>query len=163
MMAETCFWMIRWSNDGFLMTSWLLITISDETLDPGEEALHPRVDAGSGVGTTGPVAHHSDQDKLAWKREDGRVFAVVEKLFRTKSKSFPENIFSPFSSTVRGPPLSPWQASVPWGGESESEYGWLTITNFGESKNGHKTFAKSVFAIFATNALFLRSIAKLQI
>ena len=52
-------------NTGFLMTSSLLITISDETLDPGEEALHPRVDAGSGVGTSGAVAHHSDQDKLA--------------------------------------------------------------------------------------------------
>ena len=69
---------------GFLMTSSLLITISDETLDPGEEALHPRVDAGSGVGTTGPVAHHSDQDELAWRRKnlpgcrvDG-VFIVVD-------------------------------------------------------------------------------------
>ena len=47
------------------MTSLLLITISDETLDPGEEALHPCVDAGSGVRTTGPVAHNSDQDELA--------------------------------------------------------------------------------------------------
>ena len=53
------------ANTGFLMTSSLLITISDETLDPGEEALHPRVDAWSGVGTTGPVAHHSNQDELA--------------------------------------------------------------------------------------------------
>ena len=50
---------------GFLMTSPLLITISDETLDPGEEALHPRVDARSGVGTTGSLAHHSNQDELA--------------------------------------------------------------------------------------------------
>ena len=57
-------------NTGFLMTSSLLITISDETLDPGEEALHPRVDARSGVGTTGPVAHHSDQDELAWRRKN---------------------------------------------------------------------------------------------
>ena len=79
--------MMVWT--GFLMISSLLITISDETLDPGEEALHSRVDARSGVGTTGTVAHHSDQDKLAWQREDRRVdgvFAVVEKIFRTKSK-----------------------------------------------------------------------------
>ena len=50
----------------FLMISSLLITISDETLDPGEEALHPCVDAGSGVDASGPVAHHSNQDELAW-------------------------------------------------------------------------------------------------
>ena len=71
-------------NTGFLMTSSLLITISDETLDPWEESLHSRVDAGSGVGTTGPIAHNSDQDKLAWQRKylpgcrvDG-VFIVVD-------------------------------------------------------------------------------------
>ena len=34
---------------------------------------------------------------------------------------------------------------------------------FGESKNGHKTFDRRIFAIFATNALFLRVIANLQI
>ena len=34
---------------------------------------------------------------------------------------------------------------------------------FGKSKNGHKTFVRRVFAIFATNASFLRVIAKLQI
>ena len=57
------------------------VTISDDALDPGEEALHPCVDAESGMGTTGPVAHHSDQDELAWRRKnlqgvDG-VFIVV--------------------------------------------------------------------------------------
>ena len=48
------------------------LTICDEVLDPGKEALHPCVDAGSGVGTTGPVAHHSDQDELAWRRKTYR-------------------------------------------------------------------------------------------
>ena len=34
---------------------------------------------------------------------------------------------------------------------------------FDKSKNGHKTFVRRVFAIFATNASFLLVIAKLQI
>ena len=34
---------------------------------------------------------------------------------------------------------------------------------FGESKNGHKTFVRRVFAIFATNATFLPFIANFQI
>ena len=34
---------------------------------------------------------------------------------------------------------------------------------FNESKNGHKTFVKSVFAILVTNVSLSRTIAKLQI
>ena len=50
--------------------------------------MHPCVDAGSGVGTTGPVAHHSDQDELAWRRRNllgvDRVITVVD-IFRIEN------------------------------------------------------------------------------
>ena len=87
----------------------VVVTISDDALDPGEEALHPRVDAGSGVGTTGPVAYHSDQDELAWR---GKNLLGVDGV-DSGVHIWGLIIFSPFSATVRGPPLSPWQVSVP--------------------------------------------------
>ena len=42
------------------------LTICDEVLDPGKEALHPGVDAGGGVSAARAIAHHSDQGVLAW-------------------------------------------------------------------------------------------------
>ena len=59
----------------------------------------------SGVGTTGPVAHHSDQDELA--------FPTLVDLYRVAQYVITVGESSPFSATVRGPPLSPWQVSVP--------------------------------------------------
>ena len=100
-------------GDGDVGTIGTIGTIGDDVLDPRKVSLHSRVNTRT-HGAPLAAAHHSDKDKLAWQRDsvDG-VFAVVENIFRTKSKSFPENIFSPFSTTVRGPPLSPWQVSLP--------------------------------------------------
>ena len=42
------------------------LTICDEVLDPGKEALHSGVDAGGCVSATRAIAHHSDQGVLAW-------------------------------------------------------------------------------------------------
>ena len=61
------------------------------------------------VRTTGPVAHHSDQDELALSGNSNvgiglQYVLTVGEILR---------ISSPFSATVRGPPLSPWQVSVP--------------------------------------------------
>ena len=41
------------------------LTICDEVLDPGKEALHSGVDAGGGVSASRAIAHHSDQGVLA--------------------------------------------------------------------------------------------------
>ena len=41
------------------------LTICDEVLDPGKEALHSGVDAGGGVSAARAIAHHSDQGVLA--------------------------------------------------------------------------------------------------
>ena len=93
--------------------SWcpvLALPVLDSLLDPRQEPLDPGVDPGGGVRTALAVAHHAQQGVPGRK---GRSKETLEQVHpQEEEQEFHTDL--PPSATVRGPPLSPWQASVPW-------------------------------------------------